>query len=144
MNLEKPIDQIDDLPDGVFVEFNGKPNLIFEEQLFEWSFGGYFNPQAKPSKTFIKLLTPPSTVRAIRNGFQLIIFNKNLMVLPREIGNLKKMTQLRLVGTSISVLPKEIGELKELRVLDLYDNQALTTLPKEIIELKKLMCSDGI
>ncbi|HRH45319.1 MAG TPA: hypothetical protein PKY82_27015 [Pyrinomonadaceae bacterium] len=76
MNLEKPFVRIDDLPDGVFVEFNGKPNLIFEEQLFEWSFAGYLHPQAKPSKTLMKLLTPPSTVRAIRNGFQPIMFNK--------------------------------------------------------------------
>ena len=77
MNCEKPLALIDDLPDGVFVEFNGKPNLIFEKKLFEWSFRGYLNSQAKQPKTFIKLLTPPSTVRALQHGFQPIMSLKN-------------------------------------------------------------------
>ncbi len=76
INPEKPVLQIDELPDGVFVEFDGKPYLIFEGKLFEWSFGGYLSSQEKPSKILVKLLTPPSTARALQNGFQAIVFNK--------------------------------------------------------------------
>jgi hypothetical protein len=73
LNPEKPFVQIDDLPNGVFVEFDGKPFVIDEEKLLEWSFGGYLNPQERPKKTFVKILTPPSTVRALTNGFQTIV-----------------------------------------------------------------------
>jgi hypothetical protein len=74
MSVEKPFLPINELPDGVFVEFQEKPFLIFNEQLFEWSFGGYAAPIVKPENVVIKLITPLSTVRAIKNGFQPIMF----------------------------------------------------------------------
>ncbi len=72
--VAKPFRQLDGLPDGVFVEFNEKPYLIFKEKIFEWSFGGYLEPVEKPSDVFVKILTPLSTVRAIQNGFQVKVF----------------------------------------------------------------------
>jgi hypothetical protein len=68
--LEKPFREISGLPNGVFVEFQEKPYLIFNELLFEWSFEGYRNCIEKPKDAFLKILTPLSTVRAIKNGFQ--------------------------------------------------------------------------
>jgi hypothetical protein len=69
-SLEKPFLEISDLPNGVFVKFKEKPYLIFNEQLFEWSFEGYRNCIEKPKDAFLKILTPLSMVRAIKNGFQ--------------------------------------------------------------------------
>lgn len=73
MNREKPFLNIDDLPDDVFVEFNQKAYLICQKNLLEWSFGGYLAPIKKPPNILVKVLTPLSSVRAIRNGFQPMI-----------------------------------------------------------------------
>jgi hypothetical protein len=74
ISVEKPFLQIDDLPDGVFVEFNKKPYLIFNNRLLEWSFEGYADPVEKPQNVALKIITPLSTVRSIKNGFQPIMF----------------------------------------------------------------------
>jgi hypothetical protein len=76
MSVEKPFLRIDDIPDGVFVEFHEKPYLIFDEKLFEWSFAGYAASIEKPKNVVLKIITPLSTVRSIKNGFQPIIFNE--------------------------------------------------------------------
>lgn len=73
MNPEKPFLQINDLPDGVFVEINQKPYLIYENKLLEWSFEGYLASIEKLENLDVKTLTPVSSLRAIRNGFQPIV-----------------------------------------------------------------------
>jgi hypothetical protein len=70
MSIEKPFLPIDELPDGVFVEYHGKPFLIFNKQLIDWSFAGYGRSIEKPKNTIIKVLTPLSTVRSIMIGFK--------------------------------------------------------------------------
>jgi hypothetical protein len=70
MSIKKPFLQIDSVPDGVFVEFNEKIFLVFNEKLFQWTFSGYRASVEKPKDEFLKILTPMSSVRAIRNGFQ--------------------------------------------------------------------------
>ncbi len=73
ISVEKPFLEIGDLPDGVFVELEEKPYLICNERLFEWSFEGYRTSVAKPQNAVVKILTPISTVRSIKNGFQPIL-----------------------------------------------------------------------
>jgi hypothetical protein len=64
--------RLDDLPDGVFVGLNlheGDPCLIRGSDLLVWSPGGYRERRRKPSGAVVTVLTPRSTVRAIRSGY---------------------------------------------------------------------------
>lgn len=63
------------------------------------------------------------------------------MVLPRSIGDLKKLEKLTLESRKITFLPEEIGNLTELRTLSLPGNR-LTELPTSFYQLKKLESVD--
>jgi hypothetical protein len=64
--------KLDDLPGGVFVRLDGEgeqPWLLCGGELLAWSPGGYAERRPRPSGVRITLLTPPSTVAAIRAGY---------------------------------------------------------------------------
>jgi hypothetical protein len=64
--------KLGDLPDGVFVarnERNGKALLIQGDSLLVWSPAGYSDRLPRPKGEFVLVLTPQSTVAAIRAGF---------------------------------------------------------------------------
>jgi hypothetical protein len=63
---------IDELPDGVFVTLGedvGRAILLWEGQLLAWSPGGYEGRQPRPVGEEVRVLTPRSTVAAIRAGY---------------------------------------------------------------------------
>ncbi len=63
---------LDDLPDGVLITREGRDqeaHLIRGEELFAWSPGGYRERRPRPGREFVSVLTPPSTVNAIRAGY---------------------------------------------------------------------------
>ena len=63
---------LDDLPDGVFVtlESSGEQAyLVWGGHLLAWSAGGYRERRLRPKDVTVKVLTPPSTVAAIRAGY---------------------------------------------------------------------------
>jgi hypothetical protein len=63
---------LDELPDGVFVAGVDRPNepfLIKGQTLLEWSPGGYRERVPREQGARVCLLTPLSTVEAIRAGF---------------------------------------------------------------------------
>lgn len=63
---------LDDLPEGAFVILDDSqqtPYLVRGEKLFLWSPGCYGRPRKRPSGILVKVLTPPSTVAAIRSGY---------------------------------------------------------------------------
>jgi hypothetical protein len=63
---------IADLPNGTFVtcgEGEGRVYLIWEGQLLAWSPGGYTGRHSLPGREEVSVLTPGSTVDAIRAGF---------------------------------------------------------------------------
>ncbi len=63
---------VDQLPNGVFVrrEERGKEDyLLWGDRLFCWSSGGYFTLQPRPEKEEVWVLTPKSTVAAMRAGY---------------------------------------------------------------------------
>ncbi len=68
---------------------------------------------------------------------ELNLIDRNLTLLPPEIGQLEALTTLDLANNHLVSLPKEIGQLKNLTHLDLYDN-LLTKPPKEIGQLEAL------
>ncbi len=63
---------LDELPDGVFVDLGGPDGrvcLIWEGRLLDWSPGGYTRRRRPPGDTVVSVLTPRSTVAAIRAGY---------------------------------------------------------------------------
>src|SRR5262249_37407186 len=60
------------LPDGVFVAvpaWGGRAYLVRGDSLLAWSPGGYGERRRRPQGAEGKVLTPPSTVAAIRAGY---------------------------------------------------------------------------
>jgi hypothetical protein len=63
---------LDNLPDRVFVlleKWGEQPWLVAGAQLLQWSAGGYKERRRRPKGTQVRVLTPPSTVRAIRADY---------------------------------------------------------------------------
>jgi hypothetical protein len=63
---------IDELPDGVFVKLgdpDGGACLIWGGNLLGWSPGGYTGRRPRPRGEVVSVLTPRSTVAAIRAGY---------------------------------------------------------------------------
>jgi len=59
--------------------------------------------------------------------------------IPKEIGNLSKLTELNLISNQLNgSIPKEIGNLSNLRYLHLSSNQLSGSIPQEISNLSKL------
>lgn len=65
--------QIDDLPDGVFIELESESKkawLIWCGQLLRWHPDGYGERRPSPVGTIVTVLTPESTVKAITAGYR--------------------------------------------------------------------------
>jgi hypothetical protein len=63
---------LDELPDGVFVTVPGRGErayLAWGDRLLAWTPGGYTQPTARPRRAEVLVLTPASTVGAIRAGY---------------------------------------------------------------------------
>jgi len=63
---------IDDLPDGVLVTLpqdDAIAYLLWQGKLLIWSPGGYHTRRGRPNGVTVSVLTPASTVEAIRAGF---------------------------------------------------------------------------
>ena len=63
---------LDGLPDGVMVTLDrwaGAPHLILGRRLLVWSPGGYRERRRRPPGEVATVLTPASTVAAIRSGY---------------------------------------------------------------------------
>lgn len=60
---------LDELPDGVIVALGEQPYLVLGNRLLAWSPGGYRERRLRPKHEMVKVLTPPSTVAAIRAGY---------------------------------------------------------------------------
>ena len=66
----KFIEQIQNIPDGTFIEISGDAFLVYRNALFRWSFAGYGSPLDLPqSDTLVQVLTPKSIVSMFRKGF---------------------------------------------------------------------------
>lgn len=61
---------INDLPDGVFIQINGQPHLIYGKKMHLWTPFGYQNPEPFPKSDKVTVLTPQSTINAFIAGYQ--------------------------------------------------------------------------
>jgi hypothetical protein len=67
---------LDELPDGVFVIRDGdgeSPCLLWQDQLLAWSPAGYKRHAARPGPEGVEVLTPRSTVGALRAGYSPVV-----------------------------------------------------------------------
>lgn len=58
------------LPDGTFVIIDGTPALVVGDHITNWTDGGYGDRRARRSAGMASVLTPPSTVAALRAGYE--------------------------------------------------------------------------
>lgn len=61
------------LPDGTFVVIKDRPALIWQQKLYGWSPGGYQMLNEPVGQTAVTVLTPPSTVNALAQGYQPVV-----------------------------------------------------------------------
>ena len=61
------------VPDGTFVLYDGAPALVLAGRLVEWTTEGYGAASARPTKGEALVVTPPTSVAAIRAGYPLQI-----------------------------------------------------------------------
>ena len=62
-------ENLNSLPDGTFIELDGKPYMIFREAVYEWSPFGYDEKKRLPKAEKVTLLTPKSLVNTFRAGY---------------------------------------------------------------------------
>jgi hypothetical protein len=58
-----------DLPDGVFVLIDGRPAVVVGNHVTEWTHSGYGERHPRPHTGLAMVVTPPSSVAALRAGY---------------------------------------------------------------------------
>src|SRR6266700_4181104 len=64
---------IDDLPDAAMLALPGEPNSVFAlhgESLRRWRPEGYGDPRPRPRGILVDVLTPPSILAALAQGYR--------------------------------------------------------------------------
>ena len=63
-------ERLEDLPEGSFIEYNGKPYMIgHSNRVIGWTPFGYRDPIKIPHMEEVDVLTPKSIVRCFRSGY---------------------------------------------------------------------------
>ena len=62
--------ELSDLPDGTFIGWEGTPYLVLDRHLFLWTHGGYTETSPRPAQGQVIILTPPTSVATLANGFR--------------------------------------------------------------------------
>ena len=65
-----PRDAVGSLPDGAMLAAGDQCYAVRGGSLLPWSFGGYGRPIAQPPSAPLHMLTPPTTLAALRAGYQ--------------------------------------------------------------------------
>jgi hypothetical protein len=58
-----------DLPDGAFVLLDDGPAVVVGDRVTTWTRDGYHGRRARPTRATANVITPPSTVAALRAGY---------------------------------------------------------------------------
>jgi hypothetical protein len=59
-----------ELPEGAFVLLGETPAVVARDHLAEWTREGYRGRRSRPTRGMANVITPPSTVAALRAGYQ--------------------------------------------------------------------------
>jgi hypothetical protein len=62
--------ELRDLPDGVFIKWEGTPYLVLDRHLLRWTHGGYTGATPRPTRGDVIVLTPPTSVATLAHGFR--------------------------------------------------------------------------
>jgi hypothetical protein len=62
--------RVGDLPDGAMIARDREPHVVRADALLPWSFGGYGTPAPLDPDAVADVLTPPSTVAALKAGYR--------------------------------------------------------------------------
>ena len=65
----RPLTELGDMPDGAIVDIDGQAFAVSGQQLLRWSFGGYTGKIPRRASMQARLLTPPSILRILANGY---------------------------------------------------------------------------
>jgi hypothetical protein len=61
---------LESLPGGtVIIGADGQARLVLADRMLTFSFGGWTRPEARTATDVVEVLTPPTSVRALANGF---------------------------------------------------------------------------
>jgi hypothetical protein len=60
---------ISKLPDGTVIVEDDVPLMILGDRLLEFAFTGWKSPRVRPVRSSVEVLTPPTSVVALRHGF---------------------------------------------------------------------------
>ena len=61
---------LESLPDGtVIIGADGQARLVLADRMLAFSFGGWTRPEVRTVTDVVEVLTPPTSVRALANGF---------------------------------------------------------------------------
>jgi hypothetical protein len=60
---------IDSLPDGCFVQINGRAYVVWKDALLLWTPGGYTRRETRPVDLTVPVLTPEPIVRCLIHGY---------------------------------------------------------------------------
>jgi hypothetical protein len=71
-NRRKPVwrARVGDLPNAAMIARAGKAYAVRSGALLPWSFAGYGAPEALEPEAVVDVLTPPSTVAALKGGYK--------------------------------------------------------------------------
>jgi len=61
---------INDLPDGTFIQIDAEPYLVVGHLIHHWTPFGYNKTRAFPAQSMVKVLTPKSVVAAFGAGYK--------------------------------------------------------------------------
>jgi hypothetical protein len=59
-----------DLPAGTFVRVDDGPALVLADSVRPWTVHGYAPARSRPARGQVEVVTPPSTVAALRTGYR--------------------------------------------------------------------------
>jgi hypothetical protein len=77
---------LEQLPNGVFILREDQAHLVHGDSLLTWAPAGYRERRPRPSGAAVRVLTPPSTVRAILAGYVPEVHASALTPLPETGG----------------------------------------------------------
>ena len=64
------VSAFDDLPDGAFTMIDDQPHLVLGDAILPWDWPGYGAARSRPRGGSTVVLTPPSAVAVLREGYR--------------------------------------------------------------------------
>jgi hypothetical protein len=68
-NKRRHVFVLDDVPDGAMIVHTGRAYAVRGERLLPWSFEGYGASVPRPAGMMVEVLTPPSILKVLANGY---------------------------------------------------------------------------